>query len=260
MFIWQIKTNALKCQPLAGIRIAGINKMKFMTRLKDNPMDESARPTPRPIPTTVNADRKKKEKKANLDTQAVIGKKDPTAFDARNNNMHKKRWIRFAIVNQQASYLSWMLTELVVRSVVPKDFDQWLPLWEGYNAFYGRSGSSALDPRITKITWNRFLDENEPVFALVAESNGALLGLTHYLYHRSTTSIATVCYLQDLFTNAGVRGRGIGRALIEAVYQKASEAGSPRVYWLTHETNQIAMKLYDQVADRSGFIVYRKSF
>jgi GNAT superfamily N-acetyltransferase len=84
-----------------------------------------------------------------------------------------------------------------------------------------------------------------------------LLGLTHYLFHRSTTAIEPVCYLQDLFTSNAARGRGIGRALINRVYEQARLAGSSRVYWQTHQTNLTAMQLYDKVAERSGFVVYR---
>jgi GNAT superfamily N-acetyltransferase len=145
-----------------------------------------------------------------------------------------------------------------VRAVAREDYDQWLPLWEGYNAFYGRSGATALAPEITRMTWARFFDAYEPVHGLVAEVDGRLLGLTHYLFHRSTTAIEPFCYLQDLFTIEQARGRGIGRALIEAVYERARAAGSPRVYWHTQETNHIAMQLYDKVAERSGFVVYRK--
>jgi GNAT superfamily N-acetyltransferase len=152
------------------------------------------------------------------------------------------------------------MTGPVVRPIARADYDQWLPLWDGYNAFYGRSGATALDPAITATTWARFFDEAEPVHALVAEQDGALVGLTHYLFHRSTTTIAPTCYLQDLFTSAAARGRGVGRALIEAVYARAQAAGSSRVYWQTHETNVTAMRLYDQVAERSGFLVYSKRF
>jgi GNAT superfamily N-acetyltransferase len=133
-------------------------------------------------------------------------------------------------------------------------------LWNGYNAFYGREGATALPPEITAMTWSRFFDAYEPVHALVAESNGRLLGIVHYLFHRSTISVAPNCYLQDLFTDAAARGKGVGRALIEAVYARAGEAGCPRVYWLTHETNTTARALYDAVAENSGFIVYRKLF
>ena len=130
-------------------------------------------------------------------------------------------------------------------------------MWDGYNAFYGRSGPTALAPEITEMTWSRFFDAYEPVHALVAESGGGLLGLTHYLFHRSTTAIDPLCYLQDLFTVEAARGKGVGRALIDGVYHQAKLAGSPRVYWQTHETNLTARTLYDKVAERSG--IYRLS-
>jgi GNAT superfamily N-acetyltransferase len=153
-----------------------------------------------------------------------------------------------------------MSDSLVIRGVARDDYDRWLPLWDGYNAFYGRSGATALDPSITRMTWARFFDAYEPVHALVAESGGRLLGLTHYLFHRSTTAIAPVCYLQDLFTDAAVRGKGVGRALIQEVYAQAKQAGAPRVYWQTHQTNHTAQELYNKVAEHSGFVVYRKVF
>jgi GNAT superfamily N-acetyltransferase len=87
-----------------------------------------------------------------------------------------------------------------------------------------------------------------------------LLGLVHYLFHRSTIQIEPTCYLQDLFTLEAARGKGVGRALINGVYERAQSAGLNRVYWLTHETNATAMRLYDAVAERSGFVVYRKLF
>jgi GNAT superfamily N-acetyltransferase len=98
------------------------------------------------------------------------------------------------------------------------------------------------------------------VHALVADRGGELLGLTHYLFHRSTTAIEPTCYLQDLFTSEATRSKCVGRALIKGVYAQAQLAGSSRVYWQTHETNHTAMQLYDKVADRSGFVVYRKLF
>jgi GNAT superfamily N-acetyltransferase len=151
-----------------------------------------------------------------------------------------------------------MSGDLTIRSVTRQDYDRWLPLWEGYNAFYGRAGATALPDEITAMTWARFFDAYEPVHALVAERGGELLGLTHYLFHRSTTAIAPDCYLRDLFTNEAARGKGVGRALTEGVYERARLAGSPRVYWQTHQTNQTAMQLYDKVAEHSGFVVYRK--
>jgi GNAT superfamily N-acetyltransferase len=147
---------------------------------------------------------------------------------------------------------------LTIRPITHSDYSQWLPLWDGYNAFYGRSGPTALPPEITHTTWERFFNPEEPVHALVAEEAGQLLGLTHYIFHRSTTAIEPICYLQDLFTAEAARGKGIGRALIYAVYEQARLAASSRVYWQTHETNAAAMVLYNLVADRSGFLVYRK--
>ena len=146
-----------------------------------------------------------------------------------------------------------------IRDLERSDYAAWLPLWNGYNAFYGRSGATALPAEVTETTWQRFFDAREPVYALVAELDGSLIGLTHYLFHRSTTLIGPICYLQDLYTVPERRRTGVGRALIEAVYQRAHDSGSSRVYWQTHETNLVAQRLYEQLAERSGFIVYRKN-
>ncbi|MBC3909275.1 MULTISPECIES: GNAT family N-acetyltransferase [Undibacterium] len=151
------------------------------------------------------------------------------------------------------------MSKVAVRAVTKEDFANWSVLWEGYNQFYERTGPNALPEAVTLRTWSRFFDGYEPVHALVAELDGRLVGLAHYLYHRTTSRIEASCYLNDLFTSPDVRGQGVGRALIEAVYEQAKLAGSTVVYWQTHETNETAQKLYSQVADRSGFIVYRKS-
>jgi GNAT superfamily N-acetyltransferase len=147
---------------------------------------------------------------------------------------------------------------VTIRPVARADFEKWLPLWDGYNAFYGREGETALDPAITSMTWSRFFDAYEPVFGLVAEEGDALLGMTNFLFHRSTTLIAPTCYLQDLFTTPASRGKGVGRALIEGVYEQAKAAGCPRVYWQTHTTNAAGRMLYDKVAQHYGFLVYTK--
>lgn len=138
------------------------------------------------------------------------------------------------------------------------DYEQWKALFDGYNAFYGREGPTALSPAIVATTWARIHDADEPVHALVAEEGGRLIGLAHYLFHRSTTTIADNCYLQDLFTVPPSRGKGVAQALIESVYERATHAGAGRVYWQTHESNATAQRLYDRVAEKSGFIVYRK--
>ena len=145
---------------------------------------------------------------------------------------------------------------LNIRPIEPTDRAAWDPLWAGYNAFYGRAGATALAPEITDVLWQRLFDPAEPVFALVAEQDGQLAGLVHFLFHRSTMRIEPVCYLQDLFTSAEARGRGVGRALIEGVYAQARDAGAKRVYWQTREDNMAARRLYDQVARHVGFVVY----
>ena len=145
---------------------------------------------------------------------------------------------------------------VLIRPIQPDDFEEWKPLWDSYNAFYGREGDTALSPAITLTTWARFFEPGEPVFALVAQSEGRLLGLVHYLFHRSTTRIEHTCYLQDLFTAESARGLGVGRSLMEGVYQSAQEAGVRRVYWQTHASNAAGRRLYDKVAQHAGFIVY----
>ena len=152
-----------------------------------------------------------------------------------------------------------MNNQLVIRVVNKDDFPEWKPLWDGYNAFYGRFGETALAPEISKTTWSRFFDVDEPMHAMVAERSGKLLGLVHFLYHRSTIQIVPTCYLQDLFTAEEARGLGVGRALIHAVYEHAKAAGVPSVYWHTRETNITAMQLYDKVADKLESVVYRKT-
>jgi GNAT superfamily N-acetyltransferase len=151
-----------------------------------------------------------------------------------------------------------MPEQVLIRPAIESDFCAWRPIWDAYNSFYGRSEESALPVDITRTTWSRFLDVDEPMHALVAEGSSGLLGLAHFLFHRSTTQLGPSCYLQDLYTVESARGRGVARALIDEVYQRAVAAGSPRVYWQTHETNATAMRLYDKVAEKSGFVVYRK--
>jgi GNAT superfamily N-acetyltransferase len=141
---------------------------------------------------------------------------------------------------------------MVVRQVRTEDRAQWQPLWAGYNLFYERP---AFPIEITEVTWARLLDDRERMFGAVAELDGKIVGLVHYLYHRSTTAIEDVCYLQDLFTAPDARGLGVGKALIEHVYEEAAKAGLHRVYWQTHESNP-ARKLYDRVAKITPFRRY----
>jgi len=147
-----------------------------------------------------------------------------------------------------------MTDSVDIRPLVPEDRAAWEPLWQGYLTFY----RSTLPPETTDRTWQRFHDPAIPMHALGAFAGGRLLGIVHYIYHYSCWSGGPYCYLQDLFTSDESRGKGVGRALIERVYEEARRAGASRVYWLTHETNAEAMVLYNKVADRSGFLQYRK--
>jgi GNAT superfamily N-acetyltransferase len=143
---------------------------------------------------------------------------------------------------------------MLIRLARPDDHAQWLPLWKGYQAFY----RTDLPDQVTATTWERFHTADEPMHCAVAEIDGQLVGIVHYLYHRSCWTTGDYCYLQDLYAAPEHRGQGIGRALIEHVYATAAQAGASRVHWLTHETNLDAMQLYDRIADKSGFVQYRK--
>ena len=144
--------------------------------------------------------------------------------------------------------------DIIVRPARPGDRAAWEPLWQGYLTFY----KSSLPAEVTDATWQRFFDPIEPLHALVAERDGRLVGLTHYLLHRSTWSPVCYCYLEDLFVDPSLRGGGVGRRLITAVESEARAAGASRLYWMTHETNETAQRLYNKVADRPGFVQYRK--
>jgi len=150
------------------------------------------------------------------------------------------------------------MPETKIRPVHRDDYRAWRLLWDGYNAFYEREGPTALEEAITERTWARFFDPAEPVHGLVALDGDRLVGMANYLFHRNTTRLHDVCYLQDLFTAAEARGRGVGRRLVEAVFEAARAAGSRRVYWQTHEGNAPARALYDALAEHKGFIVYAK--
>jgi GNAT superfamily N-acetyltransferase len=143
---------------------------------------------------------------------------------------------------------------LVLRDLAAADRAQWAPLWAGYLAFY----KATLPAAVTDTTFARLLDPAEPMFCLVAERDGALIGIVHCVLHRATWTDSFYCYLEDLFVAPKARGSGAGRALIEAVYARADAHGWARVYWLTHETNAAARALYDRVATNAGFIQYRR--
>ena len=146
--------------------------------------------------------------------------------------------------------------EIVVRPVCADERAEWEPLWRGYQTFY----QVDLSAETSDVTWARLHDPDEPMGVLGAYVDGRLCGIVHYLFHRSCWTIGNYCYLQDLYVAEEARNLGLGRALIASVEDKARAAGASRVYWLTHETNTDARALYDKLAERSGFIQYRKLF
>jgi GNAT superfamily N-acetyltransferase len=145
---------------------------------------------------------------------------------------------------------------IVIRPVGANERAAWEPLWKGYLDFYRAS----VPKEVYDATWARLHDPREPMHLLGGYVDGRLLGIVHYIYHRSCWTVGDYCYLQDLFVAEQARGHGLGRALIEAVYDEARSAGASRVHWLTMEDNATARALYDTLADRSGFIQYRKLF
>lgn len=146
------------------------------------------------------------------------------------------------------------MSDLAIRPAAAADFDAWLPLWRGYQAFYG----TEIPHATTLITWQRLLAPDEPMHAALAVRGATVVGFVHSIEHRSCWTIGNYLYLQDLFVAPAERGGGVGRRLIEHVYREAEALGCSRVWWLTHETNAEAMLLYDRIATRSGFVQYRK--
>ncbi|WP_105384750.1 GNAT family N-acetyltransferase [Neorhizobium alkalisoli] len=142
-----------------------------------------------------------------------------------------------------------------VRPLEPSDRASWEPLWEAYLYFY----ETVLSKEQYDLTWSRLNDPDEPMHALGAfDERGRMVGIAHVIFHRSCWLPEWTCYLQDLYVDAGQRGRGTGEALIEAVAELARQKKAGRLYWLTHEGNATARRLYDRVAQASGFIQYRK--
>ena len=142
-----------------------------------------------------------------------------------------------------------------VRPLRETDHAVWTQLWRGYLDFYKTQLSDAQ----YALTWQRIHDASEPQFGYLAEVAGQLEGLVHIIFHRSGWTAAPSCYLQDLYVNPDARGTQVGKALIEHATRVAIAAGSSGVYWLTHETNTVAMRLYDRVAVKTGFLQYRKN-
>lgn len=147
------------------------------------------------------------------------------------------------------------MSALIVRPLTAQDWQGWRRLWTAYLAFYETTVSEA----VYETTFARLLgDDPQDFHCLIAELDGAPVGLTHYLFHRHAWKVENVCYLQDLYADPEVRGTGVGRALIEAVYRAADAEGAPGVYWLTQDFNTTARRLYDRVGTLTPFIKYAR--
>ncbi len=144
---------------------------------------------------------------------------------------------------------------VTVRPLTGEDRAEWTRLWRLYLEFY----ETELPQAQYDLNWARLFDPAEPVFGFLAEVANKPVGLVHIVMHRSFWMDEPSCYLQDLYADVDLRGTGIGRALIEHVYETVRAAGGSRVHWLTHHTNDVGRRLYGRVADESGFIQYRKS-
>ncbi|MEM9551131.1 MAG: GNAT family N-acetyltransferase [Pseudomonadota bacterium] len=147
-------------------------------------------------------------------------------------------------------------TDVIIRPLRPEDRDQWAVLWHDYLAFY----ETAVAPEVYDSTFKRLLGDDPQDFScFVADRDGQLLGLVHYLFHRHAWKVENVCYLQDLFAAIEARGTGVGRKLIEAVYAAADAEDAPSVYWLTQDFNKTARQLYDRIGTLTPFIRYNRA-
>ena len=142
---------------------------------------------------------------------------------------------------------------LTIRAIEERDKSQWLKLWAGYLDFY----KSTISPEQTELTWKRLINNELKMFGFVAENEDGVIGFTHCLFRPSTWAETDYCYLEDLFVDPNIRGKGVGRALMEKVVEFAKQKESKRVYWTTQEFNKTARVLYDSITPVSEFVQYR---
>jgi GNAT superfamily N-acetyltransferase len=148
-----------------------------------------------------------------------------------------------------------MITTVTIRPLLATDEPVWRKLWTGYLEFY----NATVPEEVYQTTFARLLgDDGQDFHGLVAEFNGQVVGLVHYVFHRHCWRVENVCYLQDLYADPSVRGTGVGRKLIEAVYAAADATGAPAVYWMTQDDNHTGRQLYDRVGQLTNFIKYQR--
>jgi GNAT superfamily N-acetyltransferase len=180
---------------------------------------------------------------------------EPRSQDGFSNGGFSNRRLSVKFTPMATNRRTAMIGACEIRPLAAKDRAPWQPLWRGYQDFY----QVDIPDEVSAVTWSRLLDPAEPMCGALAWTEDGAAGLVHFIRHRSCWTAGDYCYLQDLFIAEDARGTGIGRKLIEHVYAEATLWGCSRVYWLTHETNLAAMQLYDRIAERPGFIQYRRT-
>ena len=141
----------------------------------------------------------------------------------------------------------------MIRPLLASDETEWRRLWKAYLVFYETERPEA----VYESSFKRMLSgEPNEYRGLIAILEGRAVGIAHYLFHRTNWEIGDTCYLQDLYADPDVRGKGIGRALIEAVYKTADAHGAAPVYWTTQDFNAVARQLYDRIGKKTPFIKY----
>lgn len=142
-----------------------------------------------------------------------------------------------------------------VRYMAGADYATWRELWLSYQDFY----RSEVSEEVTRRSFDHLVEQSDGMVGLVAETDdGALVGFAHLVFHPSTWSTSTYCYLEDLFVAQPARGSTVARQLIAAVYSEADRRQAARTYWETQEYNGAARSLYDTVAHKTSFVIYER--
>jgi GNAT superfamily N-acetyltransferase len=144
------------------------------------------------------------------------------------------------------------MSPALIRAALPSDEPVWRDMWRGYCDFY----SAQVSPEVTQRTWKRILDPDSAIMCIVAEVEGRVCGFAHCVVHENTWESQPVCYLEDLYVDPSARGQGVGAALIEWLRNAMRAEGWARIYWVTHESNERARRLYDRFTQADGFVRY----
>jgi ribosomal protein S18 acetylase RimI-like enzyme len=140
-----------------------------------------------------------------------------------------------------------------IRDIRETDDEDWRRLWAGYNDFY----ETTVPDEVTEHTLRRLLDSTAPLIGRIAEIDGRMAGFSISVLHESTWTTTPTCYLEDLFVDPGLRGAGVGQALIQDLIVLGRARGWSQVYWHTRAENARARRLYDKFIEADDFVRYR---